>query len=211
MIYHNLRASFKPDVTQEQQEAVVERLREQGRVIGTVTSVGVGQDYGGEFTHAALFGFNDLESYRAYLTHPFHRETDALVLPLVGRLDDAGGQGAFGQGHPGLLGGGEDVHVRRQQVGVVEGAHAHEGDAGPAAAVVAPQRDVAMRASCDLLAGTAVAAPMTATAFTPTAAGGSTKASPRTPTTSPLEVSGTPAMACMISLSGSGNRPSHLL
>lgn len=87
MIYHNLRASFKADVTQEQKEAVVERLRDQGRVIEAVRSVGVGQDFGGEFTHAAIFTFSDLDDYQAYLSHPHRQQTEALFLPLTDKVD----------------------------------------------------------------------------------------------------------------------------
>jgi len=64
--------------------------------------------------------------------------------------------GRLRQYDPRLLARGEDVDVRRQPVGLVERAHAHEADGIAGPRVVAPQRNAAGGAARDLLAATAV-------------------------------------------------------
>lgn len=86
MIYHSIRASFKPGVTQAQKETILERLREQGRVIDAVQSWTVGKDVGGKFEVGAMYVFETLEAYKEYMLDPFHRQTDDLGLPLVANM-----------------------------------------------------------------------------------------------------------------------------
>src|SRR5690349_8858811 len=83
---------------------------------------------------------------------------DAVLRPerlVVVVLGDGGR--AFGQHDPGLLGCREYVHAGRKPVRVVEGPDAHEAHAVPAAAVVAPHGDAALRAAPDLLSLPALA------------------------------------------------------
>jgi antibiotic biosynthesis monooxygenase (ABM) superfamily enzyme len=87
MIYHNLRISLRSNVTPAQKESLLEKLREQGRVMKTVVSYSIGQDVGGEFEYAAVFTFNTAECYKAYLSHPRQVQTEAFMLPLVAELD----------------------------------------------------------------------------------------------------------------------------
>src|SRR6478735_10769206 len=60
------------------------------------------------------------------------------------------------QHYPRLLGRSENMDVRRQPVGLVESADAHEADRIAASAIVAPQRDAALRTTADALALAAV-------------------------------------------------------
>jgi hypothetical protein len=87
MIYHNLRISLKNGITPAQKETLLEKLREQGRVMKTVASYSVGQHVGGEFEYAAVFVFNTPECYKAYLSHPRQVQTEAFMLPLVAERD----------------------------------------------------------------------------------------------------------------------------
>ncbi|WP_157252910.1 Dabb family protein [Nonomuraea typhae] len=83
MIYHGNRFTVKEGVTPEQLEEAMESLRNQGRVIPSVTSFVVGRDYGGEYEWGAIFVIEDLDGYWEYLMHPAHRNTDRVGLPLV--------------------------------------------------------------------------------------------------------------------------------
>ncbi len=60
--------------------------------------------------------------------------------------------GACWQHHPRLLGGRENVSVRRTEIRIVHGADADEPDSGTSLRVVAPNCDTASRAARDLLA-----------------------------------------------------------
>src|SRR5205085_11957403 len=78
---------------------------------------------------------------------------DAFGRPQLAEVVVLGdGRRTRGQDHPRLLAGGEDVHVGRESVGVVQSAHADEAGGLARACVMAPQRDAALRAARDLLA-----------------------------------------------------------
>ncbi|WP_028927738.1 Dabb family protein [Pseudonocardia acaciae] len=87
MIYHGNRFTFKPEARPEQIERALDSLRNQGRVVPSVTSFTVGRDFGGEFEWGAMFVIeNGLDGYWEYLTHPAHLNTDRVGLPLVDRF-----------------------------------------------------------------------------------------------------------------------------
>jgi len=83
MIQHGIRITFKPGVSEEDREAALESLRNQGRVIASVTSFVVGRDFGGEYEYGAVFAIEDLDGYEEYMNHPAHLHTDRIGLPLV--------------------------------------------------------------------------------------------------------------------------------
>lgn len=86
MIYHGNRFTIKPGVAPEQVEEALESLRNQGRVIPSVTSFVVGPDHGGEYDYGAVFVLEDLDGYWEYLVHPAHLNTDRVGLPLVDKF-----------------------------------------------------------------------------------------------------------------------------
>lgn len=86
MIIHGNRFTIKPGTSPERLEEALESLRNQGRVIPSVKSFVVGRDYGGEYEWGATFVIEDLEGYWEYLTHPAHRNTDSVGLPLVDKF-----------------------------------------------------------------------------------------------------------------------------
>ncbi|ORT92976.1 stress responsive protein [Frankia casuarinae] len=83
MIYHTVRMTLRPDAPADKVEEAVESLRNQGRVIPSVTSFVVCRDVGGEFAWGATYVIEDLDGYWEYLKHPAHRHTDEIGLPLV--------------------------------------------------------------------------------------------------------------------------------
>ena len=83
MIYHSVRMSFKPDVSEEQVADGLERLRTMGREIDVVESWCVGRDVGGEFEYGAMYALPDIEAYKKYMNAPVHLDTDKAGLPLV--------------------------------------------------------------------------------------------------------------------------------
>ena len=83
VIYHQIRFSLKPEVSPEDLEANLERLRTLGRELDVVQSWCVGRDFGGEFEYGAQYALPDIEAYETYMYAPLHLETDAAGLPLV--------------------------------------------------------------------------------------------------------------------------------
>ncbi|MEX5636975.1 Dabb family protein [Parafrankia sp. FMc2] len=83
MIYHTVRLTLRPDAPADRVAEAVESLRNQGRVIPSVTSFVVGRDVGGEFEWGATYVIEDLDGYWQYLKHPAHRHTDEIGLPLT--------------------------------------------------------------------------------------------------------------------------------
>ena len=86
MIYHGIRFTLKPGIAAEDKEAAFESLRNQGRVIPSVTSFVVGPDFGGEYEYGAIFVIEDLAGYEEYMNHPAHLNTDRIGLPLVDKF-----------------------------------------------------------------------------------------------------------------------------
>lgn len=83
MIYHIVRMSFKPEITPDEIERSVERLRRYPQEIDVIQAWSVGRDIGGEFDYAAMYALADIEAYEAYLNAPWHLQTDTVGLPLV--------------------------------------------------------------------------------------------------------------------------------
>jgi hypothetical protein len=86
MIYHTVRFTLRPGMPTEKVEEALESLRNQGRIIPSVSSFVVGRDIGGEFTWGATYVIEDLDGYWEYLKHPAHRHTDEIGLPLVDKF-----------------------------------------------------------------------------------------------------------------------------
>src|SRR5262249_30428165 len=77
----------------------------------------------------------------------------ALSRPYRGEIIEFGNcLGARWQHHPRLLGGRENVNIRRTEIRVVHGTDADEPDGRTGLRVVAPNRDSAGWTACDLLA-----------------------------------------------------------
>ncbi|GAA2825827.1 xanthine dehydrogenase YagT iron-sulfur-binding subunit [Nonomuraea rubra] len=83
MIYHGSRFTFRADTTPRQRTEALKSLRDQGKAIPSVRSFAVGRDHAGEYEWAAVFAIEDLDGYRAFLTHPARRRADEIALPLV--------------------------------------------------------------------------------------------------------------------------------
>ncbi|GAA5095124.1 Dabb family protein [Nocardia iowensis] len=83
MIYHGNRIKLRQGVTQEQAEAALASLDEQGRIIPAVQSFIAGREYGSDFDWGAIFVLADLDAYWAYLSHPAHTESVRIGLPLA--------------------------------------------------------------------------------------------------------------------------------
>lgn len=83
MIYHITRFKLKPDADPAALEAAIAQLHKMGQEIASVRSYCVGKDIGGAFGLGALYSFDDLAGYGAYLQSPIHRKVDEIGLPLV--------------------------------------------------------------------------------------------------------------------------------
>jgi hypothetical protein len=82
MIFHINRATYKAGLSEEQRQAGVEMLRQSGAANPAVKSYVVGPELGGEFEYSAVYVFEDLDGYLAYLNHPVHvrEELEAIAL-----------------------------------------------------------------------------------------------------------------------------------
>jgi hypothetical protein len=82
MIFHINRATYKAGLSEEQRQAGVEMLRQSGAANPAVKSYVVGPELGGEFEYSAIYVFEDLDGYWAYLNHPVHvrEELEAIAL-----------------------------------------------------------------------------------------------------------------------------------
>jgi len=72
VISHINRITVKKDLTEEQREAGLDRLRQAGAANPAVRSWTVGREFGGEFEWGAVYVVDDLDGYWQYLTHPAH-------------------------------------------------------------------------------------------------------------------------------------------
>jgi len=86
MIFHINQASYRADLTDEQREAGLEMLRQSGAANPAVKSYVVGPMIGGEFDYAAVYVFEDLGGYWAYLTHPVHVHEELEGTPLLAKF-----------------------------------------------------------------------------------------------------------------------------
>jgi hypothetical protein len=133
MIYHIVRLTFKPDVSPEDREAGMERLRRYQQEIDVIEASCVGPDIGGEFEFGGMYALADIDAYETYMNAPWHLETDAAGLPLVSAFvsfdltDDE---------DPDIADKIADVHRRRYEsnpevLGLVEGLDSYSGSGVP--------------------------------------------------------------------------------
>ena len=80
MIFHINRATYKAGLSEEQRRAGVEMLRQSG-ANPAVKSYVVGPELGGEFEYGAVYVFEDLDGYWAYLEYPAHVREELWGIP----------------------------------------------------------------------------------------------------------------------------------
>jgi hypothetical protein len=80
MIFHINRATYKASLSEEQRRTGVEMLRQSG-ANPAVKSYVVGPELGGEFEYGAVYVFEDLDGYDAYLNHPAHVREELWGIP----------------------------------------------------------------------------------------------------------------------------------
>ncbi|MFD5095667.1 Dabb family protein [Amycolatopsis thailandensis] len=86
MIYHCVRFTLKPDVTEEAKAAGLARMSEHVDAIPVIKARVVGPDFGGGFDYGAVTLLEDIEGYEEYMNHPAHLEMDRTGLPLIDRF-----------------------------------------------------------------------------------------------------------------------------
>jgi dienelactone hydrolase len=83
MIFHINLFTQRPGLSDEQRRAGLEMLRQSGEANPAVKSYVVGREFGGEFDYGAVYVFEDLDGYWAYLTHPAHVHEELEGTPLL--------------------------------------------------------------------------------------------------------------------------------
>jgi len=83
MIFHINRMTYKAGLSEEQRRAGLEMARQSGAANPAVKSYVVGPELGGEFEYGAVYVFEDLDGYWAYLTHPAHVREELEATPLI--------------------------------------------------------------------------------------------------------------------------------
>ena len=83
MIFHINRVTYKAGLSEEQRRAGLEMARQSGAANPAVKSYVVGPELGGEFEYGAIYVFEDLDGYWAYLTHPAHVRAELEGTPLI--------------------------------------------------------------------------------------------------------------------------------
>lgn len=86
MIYHCIRFTLKPGVSEEEKEAGLAKMDEHSRAIPSIKSRVVGRDFGGEYEYGSVSVIEDLEGYEEFMNHPAHLEMDRIGLPLVDKF-----------------------------------------------------------------------------------------------------------------------------
>ncbi|MBF6351027.1 MULTISPECIES: Dabb family protein [Nocardia] len=86
MIYHCIRFTLKPGVSEEDKASGLARMREHINAIPVIKSRIVGPDFGGEFDYGAVSVLENLADYAEYMNHPAHLEMDRIGLPLVDKF-----------------------------------------------------------------------------------------------------------------------------
>ncbi|GAA2274123.1 Dabb family protein [Glycomyces scopariae] len=86
MIYHGIRFSLKPGLSQEDVDAGLERMRVASGKITAIKSWVVGRDFGGEYEYGAVSQIEDLAAYEELMNHPEHNEIDRSGLPLIDKF-----------------------------------------------------------------------------------------------------------------------------
>jgi hypothetical protein len=83
VIFHINRITPKKDLTEEQRQAGLDRLRQAGADNPAVRSWIVGRELGGEFECGAVFVVDDLDGYWQNLTHPAHVRSEIEGIPFL--------------------------------------------------------------------------------------------------------------------------------
>ncbi|GAB3831738.1 Dabb family protein [Kribbella italica] len=83
MIHHTIRFTAKPEVTEAEAAAAIQRMRDASARIPAIKSWTVGRDIGGDFEYAAISVMEDLDGYEEMMNHPAHLEIDRAGLPLI--------------------------------------------------------------------------------------------------------------------------------
>ena len=87
MITHIVRMSIRPDVSEEQVGAAMQRIAEASIRMSDVASGRMfGRDFGDTFDFSAVSTIATLQEYETMLNHPAHLEVDRAGLPLVDRF-----------------------------------------------------------------------------------------------------------------------------
>lgn len=83
MIYHGIRFSLKPGVTEEEVAAGLAAMRAASLQMTTVRSFVIGRDFGGDYEYGSVSVIETLDDYEQMMNHPAHLEVDRLGLPLI--------------------------------------------------------------------------------------------------------------------------------
>jgi len=86
MIYHCIRFTLKPGVSEEEKVAGLAQMRDHINAIPSIKERVVGPDFGGEFEYGAVSLIEDLEGYEEYMNHPAHLAMDRAGLPLIDKF-----------------------------------------------------------------------------------------------------------------------------
>lgn len=86
MIYHCIRFTLKPGVTEDEKAAGLARMAEHSNAIPVIKARVVGPDFGGEFEYGAVTVLEDIEDYEQYMNHPAHLAMDRTGLPLIDKF-----------------------------------------------------------------------------------------------------------------------------
>lgn len=86
MIYHCIRFTLKPGVSEEEKVAGLAQMRDHINAIPVIKERVVGPDFGGEYEYGAVSLIEDLEAYEVYMNHPAHLAMDRAGLPLVDKF-----------------------------------------------------------------------------------------------------------------------------
>ncbi|MGW4826223.1 Dabb family protein [Amycolatopsis japonica] len=86
MIYHCIRFTLKPGVSEEEKAARLAQMGEHVNAIPAIKARVVGPDFGGGFDYGAVTVLEDIEGYEQYMNHPADLAMDRAGLPLIDRF-----------------------------------------------------------------------------------------------------------------------------
>ncbi|WP_020672441.1 Dabb family protein [Amycolatopsis nigrescens] len=86
MIYHCIRFTLKPGISEEDKAAGLAQMGEHIHTIPAIKARVVGPDFGGEYEYGAVSLIEDVAGYEEYMNHPAHLAMDRAGLPLVDRF-----------------------------------------------------------------------------------------------------------------------------
>ncbi|WP_031469664.1 Dabb family protein [Sciscionella sediminilitoris] len=83
MIYHCIRFTTKPGISEQDKAAALDQMGRHSQAIPAIKSRIVGPDIGGEYDYGAVTVLEDIEGYAEYMNHPAHLAMDRAGLPLI--------------------------------------------------------------------------------------------------------------------------------